>query len=267
MQRIHDCHALWRALLTSSLLLLAGTALSQEADRDRLEFGYIHFPPFGYTNSEGEPKGYLMDLSRRVLNRMNQPVRLVQHPASRLYRQIDTGDTAFTLASSNLHRLSETAIEAEEAAITLTLTLYRRKETPPINDVEELRGHHLVLLQGYSYGELGAFFEAENEAIRISEARTHRSALRMIQYGRADYLLEYQTPADLTIAQNGITGLARNVIGHVPVHFFVSKELANAQALADEWDQNLRALKANDRLPSTDHYDMGVPIDRSPGSR
>ena len=261
-----DCHVLRLAFLLSSLLL-AGPALSQASDQGDLEFGHIHLPPFGYTDSEGESTGYLVELARRVFDSMDQPVRFVQHPATRLYRQIDTGETAFTLASAELHRLSQTAIEAEEAAITLTLTLYRRKGTPAINDVEQLRGQHLVLLNGYSYGKLGEFFEAESDAIRISKARTHRSALRMIHYGRADYLLDYQTPADLTIAQNSMTGLERDVIGRVPVHFFVSKALDNAQALADAWDHNLRKLKASDRLPSRDHYDMGVPNDAAPGSR
>jgi len=265
--------SLSRRLRTSLLtpLLLGTLVLSVEAHADKdpepLEFGYLHLPPFGYTDSEGQSKGYLVELARRVFSAMDQPVRFVQHPASRLYRQIDTGDTAFTLASAELHRLSQTAVEAQEAAITLTLTLYRRKGTPSISQVEQLRGHHLVLLKGYSYGKLGEFFEAGRETIRISEARTHRSALRMIQYGRADYLLDYQTPADLTIAQNGMAGFARDVIGRVPVHFFVSKSLDNAQALADAWDNSLRELKASDRLPTTDYYDMGTTNDGLPESR
>ena len=266
MRRSRGCQLLRQAVLVSALLL-CGSAVSQETERDRLEFGYIHLPPFGYTDSEGEHKGYLIELARRVFDGMEQPVRFTQHPASRLYQQIDTGETAFTLASADLHRLSQTAIEAQEAAITLTLTLYRLKGTPSITSVEQLRGEHLVLLKGYSYGKLGEFFESERGRIRISEARTHHSALRMIQYDRADYLLDYQTSADLTIARNGMTGFARDVIGRVPVHFFVSKELDNAQALADAWDRSLRQLKASDRLPSSDYYDMGVTNDRSPGSR
>ena len=255
------CSSSRTSLFTSlllSILLMSAEAVAA-TDSEPLEFGYIHLPPFGYTDDEGQPRGYLVELARRVFTAMDQPVSFVQHPAARLYRQMDSGETAFTLAAANLHRLQTTAVEADEPAITLTLTLYRRKDTQPVSDAEQLKGRHVVLMKDYSYGQLGRFFEAESDAMRITEARTHKSALQMIQFGRADYLLNYQTPADTTIAQQGLSGLARDVIGRVEVHFFVSKALENAQALADDWDRHLQKLKQDDRLPSADYYDMMAP--------
>ncbi|WP_295717887.1 transporter substrate-binding domain-containing protein [uncultured Halovibrio sp.] len=249
--------SLFMSLLFSILLL--STEASAQTEPEPLEFGYIHLPPFGYTDSEGQSKGYLVELARQVFSAMDQPVRFVQHPATRLYRQIDSGETAFTLAAADLHRLKNTAVEAEEPAITLNLTVYHRKDTQPVSDVEQLKGHHVVLMKGYSYGQLGRFFEAESDAMRITEARTHQSALQMIQFGRADYLLNYQTSADTTIAQHGLTGLESDVIARLDVHFFVSKMLANAQALADDWDQNLRDLKQHDRMPSKETYNIKSP--------
>jgi hypothetical protein len=35
--------------------------------------------------------------------------------------------------------------------------------------------------------------------------------------------------------------------------------LANAQALADDWDQNLRDLKQHDRMPSKESYNIKSP--------
>lgn len=251
-----------RISLAASLLLgalLLASPVSAETDPEPLEFGYIHLPPFGYTDSDGESRGYLVELTRRVLSAMDQPIRVVQHPATRLYRQIDSGETAFTLAAADLHRLENTAVEANEAAITLTLSLYRRPDTEPVSNIEQLKGHHVVLMKGYSYGDLGRFFEAEGDALRVTEARTHRSALRMIQFGRADYLLNYHAPADTTIEQQGLTGIESDIIKQVDVHFFVSRALDNAQALADEWDRNLRQIKKEGRLPSASSYNIKRP--------
>lgn len=244
------------ALVLLNVLFMTLPA-SGEPQQKPLEFGFIHFPPFGYLDDEGHPEGYLVALSRRVFRAMDQPVTLVQHPATRLYRQLDSGDIAFTLGAAKLQRLADTAIETEEAAKTLTLALYRRKNTEPVSDIESLSGERLVLMSGYSYGRLGKRLEEEGDAIQTIEARTHKSALRMIQFGRADYLLNYMTPADATIAQNKLSGLQRDVLTRVDVHLYVSKAVNNARALARNWDQNLKALKRNNQLPHTDYYEMG----------
>ncbi|XOZ35093.1 substrate-binding periplasmic protein [Halomonadaceae bacterium KBTZ08] len=196
-------------------------------------------------------------MSRRVFRAMDQPVTFVQHPATRLYRQLDAGDTAFTLGAAKLQRLADTAIETEEAATTLTLAVYRRKDTEPVSGIESLRGKRLVLMNGYSYSRLGERLEEASDAIQTTEARTHKSALRMIQFGRADYLLNYMTPADTTIARNKLSGLRRDVLTRVDVHLYVSKAVPNARALAREWDQNLKALKRHNQLPHTNYYEMG----------
>ena len=247
-----------RLLFCCTALLVAALAAPTAASASEgkpLEFGYINLPPFGYTNKEGEHKGYLVDVSRRVFQAMDQPVHFAQRPATRLYRQLDSGRTAFTLGAANLHRLTANAVESSEPAARLTLSLYRRKDTDPISSLSQLRGEHVVLMKGYSYGSLGPFFRKEANATQITEARTHKSALRMIQFRRADYLLNYQIPADTTIARNSLEGLERDVIGRVDVHFFVSEAIEDAQSLVAEWDHHLRRLKRNNALPSMDYYE------------
>lgn len=244
----------WSVALLSTLLV--AVPVMAEPDQEPLEFGYINLPPFGFTDNQGRSKGYLVALARRVFEAMDEPVRFIQHPATRLYRQVDSGKTAFTLAAADLNRLNQTAVESSQAAMRLTLALYRRKGTDAITELSQLKDQHVVLMKGYSYGELGSFLEREADNMRITEARSHKSALRMIQFGRADYLLNYQTAADTTIAQERIRGLEREVISEVDVQLFVSRALENAQSLADEWDHHLRSLRRNDQLPPRDYYEM-----------
>lgn len=245
-----------RGLLLLMVMLMALPA-SAEPEGTKLEFGYVNFPPFGYTDDDGRSKGYLVALTRRVFQAMDQPVRIVQHPASRLYRQMGSGRTAFTLGAAGLHRLTDTAVESQEPALTLTLVVYHRKGTESISNVQELKGKRVILIKGYSYGKLGRFFEKHADALQIIEARGHKSALRMLEFDRADYLLNYQIPAETTIAKNNLSGFKKDIIGTIDVHFYVSRALENAQSLADAWDDQLQALKRNDRLPSTSYYDMG----------
>lgn len=240
-------------LLIALLSGLAGAALAGE-QQEPIEFGFIEFPPFGYTNSEGEANGYLVKLSKRVFREMDLPVHFQQHPAKRLYRQLKTGRTAMTLASDGLYQLRNTAFESQEPAITLTLAIYHRQDTEPVFYINGLKGKRVVLIQGYSYGPLQRFFEEQADSMEISYARTHASALKMVLYGRADYLLNYQTPADTVIARNGLGGLKSQVIGKTPVHLFVSKEVEGAQRITEQWDRQLKKLRENGELPVFNYY-------------
>lgn len=242
-------------LMTLLSCLMTGSALGGQQESS-LEFGYIELPPFGYTSQSGQASGYLADLSRSVFEEMGLNVHYQQHPATRLYHQLKSGETGLTMGPEGLHQLRRAAIESREPAITLTLAIYHRQETEPVSAVEDLKGKRVVLMQGYSYGRLRRFFQRESDTMQISYARTHLSALKMLEYGRADYLLNYQIPADTVMAKNGLGGLKSQVIGKTPIHLFVSRKVDDAQRIADQWDQALEKLRANDKLPVFDYYDQ-----------
>ena len=105
------------------------------AQDEPLEFGYIELPPFGYTNGDDQIDGYLAEGAKAVFERMELLVEFRELPASRLYHQIATGNTAMTLGPAGLHQLADHAYESREPAITLTLTVYRRAEAEPVSSI------------------------------------------------------------------------------------------------------------------------------------
>ena len=230
---------------------VAGAA---ESETPALKGGHIHIPPYAYSE-EGHSRGHLVELARHVFNEMGQPVEFVQHPAARLYRQLESGETEFTLGVAQLHTLDDVTVASSRPAATLTLAVYRRAETDPVESLQALTDQHVILMQGYSYGKAGRFFERHADQMMITQARNHASALRMIQHGRADYLLNYQTAADSTIQEHGLTDLERDIIGEVGIHLYVSSSLDDAESLAERWDEQLRKLKQQDALPSINHVD------------
>ena len=241
------------AIICALLIIAQGSALAS-ASQDPLEFGYIELPPFGYTDSEGNARGYLIELTKKVFSHMDVSPEFQSHPAARLYRQLKSGKTAFTLGAAKLHTLREAAIESDEAAITFTLSIYNRQGSPTVSSLEDLKGKRVVLMQGYSYGKVGQFFEDNASSMRIEYARNLDSALNMLQYGRADYLLNYQRATEALIAKKGITGLEGEVIGSTPVHFFVSRQVKNAQSMSDAWDAGLNSLRRKDNFPELNYY-------------
>lgn len=224
------------------------------AKDEPLEFGYIELPPFGYTNGDGRIDGYLAEVAKVVFERMELPVRFRELPASRLYHQIATGDTAMTLGPAGLHQLADHAYESGEPAITLTLSVYRRTDAEPVSSIEELRGKRVILMQGYSYGRLAGFFETAADSMDLKRARTHASALNMLLYERGDYLLSYQVPVENVMAEHGLSGLEADVIGQVPIHYFVSHEIDSGQKLVDQWDHHLAVLQESNELPRLSEF-------------
>ena len=239
------------ALIATGLVTtpVAGAA---ESETPALKGGHINIPPYAYSE-EGHSRGHLVELARHVFNEMGQPVEFVQHPAARLYRQLESGETEFTLGVAQLHTLDDVTVASSRPAATLTLAVYRRAATDPIESLEALTDQPVILIQGYSYGKAGRFLERHADQMMITRARTHESALRMVQYGRADYLLNYQTAADSAIQKHGLAGLERDIIGEVDIHLYVSSSLDGAASLAERWDEQLRELKEQDALPSIKH--------------
>jgi len=48
-------------------------------------------------------------------------------------------------------------VESEEPAIIFKLSIYTREDSPAISDLENLKGKRVLLMQGYSYGQVGKF--------------------------------------------------------------------------------------------------------------
>ena len=233
-----------------ALLIAHGSAMAEEQGNEPLEFGHIEIPPFGYTDSEGNSRGHLIRLTRQVFAQMGLSPRFQSYPAARLYRLLRSGKTAFTLGAAKLHALREVAYESQESTATLALTIYHRQESPAIANLKGLKGKRVALIRGYSYGPVGKYFEEHSDAMTIEYALNQESALNMLTYKRVDYLLNYQKPTENLIAQKGITDLKGTVIGRTSVHFFVSREVKNAESIRDAWDRELRNLKKLDKIPA-----------------
>jgi len=234
--------AVW---LLSGLLSVAGAATAGEPGTP-LEFSFVELPPFGYIDDTGVARGDLVDTAQKVFDAMGQPVQFSQLPASRLYSQMQAGTTHLTMGAGQLERLKGYSVRSSEPVATIIPTIYALETTPPAHTLEDLKGQHVTLLQGYSYGDMYRFFEDRANNIRIDYARTHESALRMLVQGRSDYLVNYRAPAELTIARLGLTGITATPLEEVGIYLFVSSALPNAEELVAQWDHHIKRLRESD---------------------
>jgi polar amino acid transport system substrate-binding protein len=214
------------------------------------EFGFIEMRPFGYLSEEGGAEGHLVDIANVVLAAMSQPVAYRHLPAPRLYQQLRTGETAFALGPRDLSFIRDHAFQSKEPLTVMKLSVYRRPGTAPIKKLEDFLDKHVVLLQGYSYGNLGPFFQDRSDNMELEYARTHLSGLKMIQYRRADYLVDYALPAQTVIANENLSGLVSDPLSAVGIHLFVSRKYPEAKAFIAAWDERFAQLRLSNKLPA-----------------
>jgi len=228
-----------------------GLAVPVAAEDDPpLQFGFTDMPPFGYMDDDGQVRGYLADIAIKVLAAMDQPYVFQRLPTTRLYKQVRDGVTQLVMGPSNLHFLQGHALESEEPLVTMTTSVYRLPDTPPVESVSDLKGKRVVVLHSYSFGELVRFLEDPENAIRLEKAPTHISSLRMILHGRAGYLVNYERPAETVIERHGIEGLVSDKLTEVDIHMFVSNAYDGADDFMASWDRHFTALKETGELPA-----------------
>lgn len=95
---------------------------------------------------------------------------------------------------------------------------------------------------GYSYWKpVTNFIQDPNLHLRLYRTGTHHAALRMLELGRGDYLLDYQAPVEAASRQ----ALASQELYRLPLRMIVSRHIPGAEALRDRLDQAYDQLRSD----------------------
>jgi len=86
----------------------------------------------------------------------------------------------------------------------------------------------------------------------------------MLRYRRADYLLDYQLPAEQARRDQGLEPLPHLVLQQVPIHFIVSRHVADSAAVLADLDRAFLALRAAGRLPGLPEGSLSAAASRAP---
>ena len=154
---------------------------------------YVEFPPITYRNSEGEPAGEFVEITRKVAAEAGYELEFIYLPVARTYLYLQNGTVDLWLGLSATPILSEAALESWSSPIPVELSAWYREDTEALMHMDQLHGTMVILISGYTYGGLRYWLEAQPD-IRITEAPNHRSAVDMLKRKRGDYLLEYRQP-------------------------------------------------------------------------
>lgn len=212
-------------------LILAAGAGSAAARNRTVEMGCIEFPPVFFTNSQGKAEGYLIDLAEMVMAKAGYGLNARSFPTKRMAKELVDGGIDLWIGLSTLPQFKDTTLIGASEVARISLRAYTVGGKTPITKKEDLIGKSVLIIRGFSYGGWITFIKDPANQVRYMEIDSHDAGFRMLKAGRADYFLDYRSPAENALKSLTVPDLAFNEISAFGAYFVVSKKAPDAEKL------------------------------------
>jgi polar amino acid transport system substrate-binding protein len=207
-------------------------------------------PPMAYTTAKGKLDGALFRVARSLFAAAGLSWQGAAYPAPRLIKGLQDGSFNFSMLV-RMPALDECCLYSAEPVIVQEPRVYFLAGTPPVSSKEDLAGHSLIVVNGFTYAGMIAYFRDPANQVGLEVAETLDSAFRMLAAGRAEYLLSYEANARDSLAYRPIANLESRVIGRTPVYLVLARSYPDAAATLGRLERlvkamNIQAIMAGD---------------------
>src|SRR5690606_30695168 len=162
-----------------------------------VKVGFYEFPPSIYTDEDGNAKGPVVSLVRRMMARAGYRAEFRSLPSARLYNGLIDGSVHLWAGATGQPALREHTLETRRALSEVTTNLYFRPDTPPPQIPDGLARRDVILISGYSYWpSVSRLLETPELGIVTHSTSTHTAALEMLRRRRGDFIIDYQIPVN-----------------------------------------------------------------------
>ncbi|WP_372874418.1 substrate-binding periplasmic protein [Pseudomonas sp.] len=222
--------------------------------------GYLEFPPYTYTDEQGQPAGHLLDFLQLVAQQAGYRTQFTEYPTNRLFKSMETGQIEMSPSLIRHPLMSAYTLRSRYLVARVMLNLYY-KDHPPPAQLEDLRDVRVLRIQGLRYpgSPLAALARKPANGIVLVTAPTHVAAVQMMELHRADYLLDYLDPAEAAFKESKLPVLPSVTL--LQQDFTIAYAMASPRAsqLRDDLDRAIDQLRAKGALP--ERYDEVFPYD------
>jgi len=184
--------------------------------KDLLFTGPDSRPPKYYTEN-GKAKGFVVDITKWVLNDMGQSSEINLYPWKRAYTLAINGKVGVIGLSMTSKRLKIFDYSDPLYYGDLMIVVKKGKEFP-FKVISDLKGKRIVVGRGASYGD--AFDKAvKEELFKLSECSMLPQGLKMVLSGRVDALLIGPDKHGIQKVVDGDSELQMNQFSVLPIPF------------------------------------------------
>ncbi|WP_100644380.1 substrate-binding periplasmic protein [Alteromonas facilis] len=208
-----------------------------------LHWGYFNFPPLLYTDQAGRLTGPLAERVKRVLENANVPYQTIEYPNKRTKLMMNDGRINFNVMAKSFLIDPQSNVISDFPILETSIGVYWQAGTAPLTSLDDLQGKSVILISGFSYGEIRQ--QIESSALNIKsamEVENHARGLQALLFKRADYFLGYTEPSNTEIETQSLQGISSMKVGAVDVYMIVSREMENADKLMRRLENSYKAL-------------------------
>ncbi len=209
-----------------------------------LRVAYVEFPPFEYTNAQGQPAGSFLDITRKVLAEAGYAPEFIALPISRIYLYLQEGQVDLWPGVTGVPALEGYVLESRARPVRIHLKIWHLDSTPPVENLNDLKGKRLILITGFTYGGLAYKLTPEN-GYNVTTTTSHASALKMLKIGRGDYLLDYSDPVYEVMKQEPVDNLRSVPVRERTAAFLISRKNPLAEEILRRVDAAYERLIEN----------------------
>jgi PAS domain S-box-containing protein len=214
-------------------------ALELPSNRRIVIGGDHNYPPFEYIDENGRPKGYNVDLTRAIAQKVGLDIEIRLGPWADIQQGLALGEIdAIQGMLYSTDRGLTFDFTPPHTAINCVSVVRKGEGTPP-NSIEELKGKRIVVQQGDIMHE---FAIKNGLSGSLTEVATQEQALRELARGQYDCALVARIPAMYLIKQFGWENLVfgQHSILNAEYCYAVPK---NKKALLSQLSEGMKVLE------------------------
>lgn len=168
-----------------------------QADRElpadlTVKVGYFEYPGLTYTDTNGKPAGFVNEITMKTLEQAGIKYSIVSYPAARFFDDLSNGKIDLFNGLSSIEVVKKSTLSSSINLFPLNMRVYSLPGNKKITKKEDLRGHSVILVRGFTYKDWGYWIRDNASGVTFYETETHEAAFEMLKRGRATYLLNYK---------------------------------------------------------------------------
>lgn len=217
-----------------------------------LNVGYFDFPGLTFTDKDGRPAGFVNEITMKTLENINMKYTIERYPAARFYDYLSKGKIHLFNGLSTIPSVKASCVSSKIPLFPLEMRIYHLSDKKPVTTKEELSGHSVVLIRGFSYKDWGAWIRDEKNKVVFYETDSHEAAFEMLQRGRTEYLLNYKYIDEEVLHKIQIPGLVIEPIFRWYCYFNINKDIPNAHTILKKLEESYEELLKAGKLKQYD---------------
>lgn len=223
------------------MLILCAGLMVNKASAEPLRVGTYQFAPYFSADKEGVITGLWYDLLKKNLNSFGYQPVFENFAPPRLAKNVILGRTDITISAHHI-AVDDHVYYSERPVTEIVLNAYHKKDRLPFTSIAALKGKTVILIRGYAYNGMIKQLRDPANAIKIEEVVFHTDAVKRLNGGNVDYLLDYRHPVKEAIKKALIDprSFTFEEVSRYSTYYVVSNKLKGAKELIRKLDETLK---------------------------